>query len=76
MIFPLQLASTRRRLGLTQVELAAALEVTAQTLSNWECGRSTPWQKQQLVILARLLDLCQGETKPAPRALIIERIAQ
>lgn len=31
--------------GMTQEQVAAALEITPQTVSNYECGRSTPWGK-------------------------------
>lgn len=30
----------RKRLGLTQVELAQKLDVTPQTVANWERGRT------------------------------------
>lgn len=47
---------TRLRRGLSQAQIATSLKVTVETVSNWECGRSTPtitlWQK-----LADLLHL-------------------
>lgn len=36
------IASARRKAGLTQDELAVYLNVTRQTISNWENGKSQP----------------------------------
>lgn len=37
-----KLASLRRRRGLSQQEVAQALGITRQTVSNWECGQGAP----------------------------------
>lgn len=57
----------RDALNLTQAELAARLDVTVQTVSNWECGRSVPWpHKQQTILMAlqpardRIIDRING----------------
>lgn len=46
--------SERKRLGLTQAQLANLLDVDTQSVSNWECGRNEPWAKTQERIAARL----------------------
>jgi DNA-binding transcriptional regulator YiaG len=38
----LTLKQTRERLGLSQSQLAEALGVTTQTISNWETGQRIP----------------------------------
>ena len=42
MEFANRLYELRKKAGLSQEELAAALEVTRQTVSKWETGDSTP----------------------------------
>lgn len=37
-----KLVSLRRKQGLSQQEVAQALGVTRQTISNWECGQGAP----------------------------------
>lgn len=37
-----KLVSLRRKQGLSQQEVAQALGVTRQTVSNWECGQGAP----------------------------------
>lgn len=37
-----KLVSLRRKQGLSQQEVARAIGVTRQTISNWECGQGTP----------------------------------
>lgn len=54
MDFPDHIRTLRRQLGFTQAELAAILECTTQSVSNWECGRCEPWPITQAVILAHL----------------------
>lgn len=54
MTFSHTIRSIRLRLHLTQAELALRLELDKQTISNWECGRSTPWPKEQARVLAAL----------------------
>jgi transcriptional regulator with XRE-family HTH domain len=49
-----QLRAVRSALRCSQVELAARLGVTGQSVSNWECGRSTPWPRQQAELSANL----------------------
>lgn len=46
----------REQEGLKQAELAALLNVTQATLSNWECGRYEPDQ-DALKILSRKFDV-------------------
>lgn len=60
MTFASQILDTRRALGLTQVQLAAVLDTSEQTVSNWECERTTPWPKQQVAIMGKLLELQRG----------------
>jgi DNA-binding transcriptional regulator YiaG len=52
--FATTIATIRRELALTQVELAALLDVDKQSVSNWECGRNAPWPARQRAIVARL----------------------
>jgi len=54
MIFSEQLKSHRERLGLTQAELAAFLDVPARTHWEWEAGKTTPYAITQEGALARL----------------------
>jgi transcriptional regulator with XRE-family HTH domain len=52
---------TRLRRGLSQAQIATVLKVTVETVSNWECGRSTPtitlWQKLADLLQISLDDL-------------------
>jgi DNA-binding transcriptional regulator YiaG len=43
----------RKRLGLTQAEAAAVLEVPARTLWEWEHGKTTPLPVAQEGVIAR-----------------------
>jgi len=54
MTFPEKLKAHRQRLGLTQAELAALLEVPARTHWEWESGKTTPYAITQEGALARL----------------------
>lgn len=54
----------RQRKGLTQEDLAKALEVTDHTIRNWEKGRSEPKLTiKQMKVLCRVLG-CQLEELP------------
>jgi DNA-binding XRE family transcriptional regulator len=50
------LAVHRQRVGMTQRELAIALDMTEVTVQNWERGRVGAMQIQRVVGLCRLLD--------------------
>lgn len=39
---------------LTQPEASRLVDVSTQTVSNWECLRSEPWASQQDTILAKV----------------------
>ena len=71
MIFARQLRHARHVSSLTQARMADILGRSAQTVSNWECGRETPWPKEQIRVLSFLLDMAQP--RPA-RPSIIEKI--
>jgi DNA-binding transcriptional regulator YiaG len=64
MTFAEHIREARDRLQLTQADLAARLQVSTQTISNWERGRSVPWPDDQERYLGAC---CPGET-------IIDRI--
>lgn len=66
MTFSAWIKARRKALGLTQAGLAERLDVDKQSVSNWECGRSTPWEKEQARIKTLLGD--------GPRQRIIDRI--
>jgi transcriptional regulator with XRE-family HTH domain len=52
--FSTRLASARKAAGLDQTELAKALGVSQQTVSEWERGESTPRPKRMKAIAAVL----------------------
>lgn len=54
MTFSEQLKAHRQRLGLTQSEAAAVLEIPARTHWEWESGKTTPHAITQEGALARL----------------------
>ena len=55
----------RKRLGLTQKQVAAAVGVTDQTVSNWEVGRFEPRLTiSQMQALCRILQ-CSIEELPS-----------
>ncbi len=49
------LVDVRRRLGLSQAQLASALNVTVRTLQNWEVGKGTSLLAKKIVDLRDLL---------------------
>lgn len=58
MTFGEQVKDIRRRRHMTQAEMAGALGLKSlQTVSNWECERSTPWPAQQDRILQQIASL-------------------
>jgi len=56
------LASQRQRLGLAATEMGLLLDVSAQTIYNWEAGKSRPRQ-QQLAAIAALRGLGKRQVK-------------
>lgn len=54
-----RIITARRAVGMTQVQLAAALGVTQQLVSNWEHGRSAP-RDDKRAQLARILGVDPG----------------
>ena len=46
----------RKKLGLSQEQLGFEIDVSRQTISNWECEETAPNPKQ-LVALAKLFDM-------------------
>lgn len=59
-----KLKQLRRQLGLTQRQVAEALRVTDQTVSNWEANRFEPRLSiRQMQILCRILQ-CSLEELP------------
>lgn len=70
MTFHENLIQGRKRLGLSQEELAAKLNVSRQAVSKWETGESVP-DLPKLLMLSEALDisldaLCGRELPPAP----------
>ena len=45
--FGRQLRYARQALGMDQLALAHLVGVDRQSVSNWECGRNTPWRHRQ-----------------------------
>ncbi len=67
---PADAAGLLRARGILGTELAAALGVTPQTVSNWLCGRSTPTGRNRdryasalRLIQAGGLELVRGESE-------------
>ena len=54
MSFGGQLKAERQRLGLTQAEAAALIDVSKRALEQWEAGERTPLPVTQEGALARL----------------------
>lgn len=68
MSFGQTVKDNRKRLGLTQAQLATLLDVDTQSVSNWECGRNTPWAGERSRIETILQD------RPGRRRRVIDRI--
>ena len=62
------LATQRQRLGLSAAEMGALLSVSAQTIYNWEAGKSRPRQ-QQLGAIATLRGMGKRQIKAQLEAL-------
>lgn len=54
------LASQRKRLGLSAAELGSLLDVSSQTIYNWEAGMTRP-REQQVATIAALRGLGKRE---------------
>lgn len=67
MTFPQTLKATRQSLKLTQGELARRLDVSPQTISNWECGRNAPWDAELAGVTARLATLRPARPRVSDR---------
>ena len=50
-VWPADIAATRRRLGLSQTEFAAWFGISAGTLRNWEQGRRVPDRAARVLLL-------------------------
>lgn len=66
MTFPEKLLSERKRIGQTQAEAAAYLEISKSTLEKWEADIKTPKLLMREGALARLAKL---PTKPVQNNL-------
>ena len=66
MTFSTTIQTLRRERNLTQAELASALGVDKQSVSNWECGRNAPWTTRQARIVERIRQL-NGHAAPPRR---------
>lgn len=74
MTFPAQIKALRRSLRLTQRELGEVLDVSGQTVNNWERGRAVPWpatREKAVAHLERRLELQQPRRE---RARVGDRI--
>ena len=58
--FGKRVAAARRRLGLSQTELADKLGVTGQAVSKWECGTALP-DVELLLALSHLFGMTVNE---------------
>ena len=59
------IADARRALGMTQEQVAAAMNVSRQTVSHWENGRVVPDEATRKQLFA-LLQIQEEEQQPAP----------
>ena len=60
MISPSEIRELRKRLGLTQRELAERLDVHKQSVCNWETGRHPPLR----IFMRKLEELRDGGEAP------------
>ena len=60
-----KIADARRALGMTQEQVAAAMNISRQTVSHWENGRVTPDEATRKQLFA-LLQIPEEEPQPAP----------
>ena len=60
-----RIADARRALGMTQEQVAAAMNISRQTVSHWENGRVTPDEATRKQLFA-LLQIPEEEPQPAP----------
>ena len=56
-----RIAELRESKGLTQAQIADALNVSAHTIQNWERGRTSSWQFVQFIKLCDILDCTPEE---------------
>lgn len=61
--FSRRLENRRTELGLTQEQIALALNMTRSAYSNYELGRSVPTM-ETFISLAKLLDVAPGDLLP------------
>lgn len=59
-----KIADARRALGMTQEQVAAAMNISRQTVSHWENGRVTPDEATRKQLFA-LLQIPEEEPQPA-----------
>ena len=62
--FSRDLAQARRALHLTQAELAAYLQVTVQSISNWEVARAAPHPHNEVRVRALLARALKRRWRP------------
>ncbi|MCC6574387.1 MAG: helix-turn-helix domain-containing protein [Planctomycetes bacterium] len=66
-----QVKNLRHRLGLTQAQMARALQVTEQTIYNWERGLALP-TRYDAVIMNRLWHMAQtADTRNRAREALV-----
>jgi putative transcriptional regulator len=63
-VWPVDIAATRRRLGLSQTEFAAWFGISPGTLRNWEQGRRVPEGPARV-----LLRVIEGDPEAVRRAI-------
>ncbi len=56
LVYVSNIATQRKNAGMTQRELAIALEMTEASVQNWESGRAGVTHLQRIVALCELLD--------------------
>jgi len=65
------LTEARRQSGLSQQEVAEALDVSRQAVSRWETGETTP-NTETLKLLSRLYDVSINTLLGSPRQLVCQ----